>query len=1047
MRPVAIGPLQFCVGLYCVSLGTLMLITPHQFLTGAFLPWQAYIAWWGVSFVLAGCLLFGAALMQVRKQRLVLIHLFAGGALLTLMYIYGVTRAWTAFNNYLLLGVGTAVAPLIMQWQERRRQFTPSADEQGIPAPPLDIFTLLMGLAAMLLGLMMFVAPEWFQASVYDTIRPYLLLHGAAFLIGGVLLFIVNSFLPHYRVLVAFSHVFAGCAFLAFCLTVAIPTRSLTGIAFYGGFGLSVLILPWLSTLFIRIDPTRLQTRLALAFIALSALPLMLSVAVISEREANTSTQQMLARERLLARNLARNTETFVGLHQAATELLAQRLSRAPATTDDHTPLLTEFQQVYPSFRTVLSYDANGTLIFRRTISDDREPAEQPTIYRAVRDSLQTQIGVGPTQLATAPVIIIGAPILTPSGAFDGIVIALLDSVQLAQMWSDSAQIAEGEVYLVDAGGRVIASPDAKLVAAFSDRSTAPPVAAALAKQQDGSQIYDSATGSRLSSYAPVGDLSWYVIIDRPAESILSGLRAGQNVTVGILLLVVAVAAFVSVLLARTLTIPLTMLTRATRMIARSDNESLAPLPQSNVYEVATLAEQFAELQSSLKQRTAERNRAEQRLQLLADAGSVLTTSLDADKTLQQITQLMVPALGDWGLIYLVADDGSINLAAATHSDPGHREITKALYTRYALDPAAAHGVANVLRTGRPEVVTQITDEMLELAARDNEHLRLLKLIGFHDVMIVPLNARGRTLGALVLVSADAQTSYDAEDLALAEDLAQRAALAAANAQLYTAERGARQEAEAARTEAEVALGARDKFLSIAAHELRTPLTALLGQAQLLERRITKYPEITERDLRSLSVVVNQAQRLDQLITTLFDLNRLQTGQITLRCAPCDLGELVARLVEELKPTLNNHHFELDLPQEAVVIPCDELRLEQILQNLVQNAIKYSPDGGPIGIRIALDATIALLEVRDSGIGIPEESLPHLFEPYFRAANAERSVMQGLGVGLGIVKELVQLHGGTVSVRSAEGQGSTFTVRLPHLRETLLQHAATTQTA
>ncbi len=1203
MRSVAINPLQICVGLYCVSLGTLMLITPHQFLSRAFLPWQAHLGWWGSIFLLAGCLLFGAALMQLRKQPRLLIHLFAGGALLSLAYAFIATQAWSGISSYLVLGVGTAVAPLLV----REPAIAPSTAR-----PPIDLFTVLMGIAAILTGLMMLGLPEFFQSALYAPIYDYLHIHGSAFLVGGLALGWAQLGAPYRPAWVAICHIVGGSAFLAFCVTTTIPAHSLTGIAFYGGLGLSVLLMPWLTGFFKHIDPTRLQTRLALALIALSAIPLILSVAVISDRQSYTATQQTLARERILARNLARNTHTFVTLHQSATVLLAQQLTQVPAEDATHAPLLIAFQQACPEFRNVLSYNAAGELISRSTLSADTEPLTRPVTYGTVRDTLLPQITVGPTPFSSTPVFKIGAPILTETGAFAGLVIGVLDSVDLSQMWIESAQISEGEVYLVDANGRVIAALDAELMAQFADRSATPSVMAALDEQQVGSITYDTDNGPRLSSYAPLPDLNWYVIIDRPANIILSGLRAGQDLTIGILLIVVGLAALTSVLLARTLSIPLTMLARATRTITQS--EPPTPLPQSAIYEVALLAEQFAELRDSLQERTAERNRAEQRLQLLADAGTALTTSLDAEPTLEQITRLMVPALGDWGLIYLAEADKPITLAAATHIDPMHQAIAQALYAEYPINPNGTHGVAHVLRTGRSEVITQINDEMLAAGARDAEHLRLLRQIGFHAVMIVPLNARGRTLGALVLVSANHERSYDAEDLALAEDLAHRAALAAANALLYAAERTAREEAEAAtarnerlqqvtaalagaltpeavaevmltegaaaiaadaglvalttedggqlslvhavgyppdliaahttfaldaplplaeaartctpiminslteaqerfpnlnpiraqsglqawmnlplrlndrclgalelsftqprtftvedselvytlaqqcaqaleraqlyvaekaaRNEAELALGARDQFLSIAAHELRTPLTALLGQAQLMERRVKKYPEINERDQRALNVVVNQAQRLDQLITTLFDLNRLQTGQITLQCAPCDLGAMVSRLAEELEPTLKAHTIEVDVPETPLILECDELRMEQILQNLIQNALKYSPDGGQVSVRVALSGEQILLQVRDSGIGIPEEALPYLFEPYFRASNAERSVMQGMGVGLGVVKELVQLHGGTVSVISVEGQGSTFTIALPYTVADVAQPAA-----
>jgi hypothetical protein len=327
-----------------------MLITPHQFLSRSFAPWQPYLTTWGSMFLLAGCLLFGAALLQTRRFPLLLIHLFAGGALLSLAMLFVATRTWTGLGSYALLGLGTLAAPLLAR---RAGAPTPST------APPIDLFTLVMGVTAVLLGLLMLGLPDQFSAVIYTRLRPYLLLQGLAFLVGGIALIAVHLRAPRRRTWVVLSHVLAGSAFLAFGLAAAVPARSLSGIAYYGGMCLSILMLPWLRRFFAQFDPTRLQTRLALALIALSALPLIFSVALISEREAYTATQQTLARERMLARNLARNTNIFVTLHRSAANVLAGQLSQAPPTPEAHTPLLQAFQAAYPEFRNLLSYNTS----------------------------------------------------------------------------------------------------------------------------------------------------------------------------------------------------------------------------------------------------------------------------------------------------------------------------------------------------------------------------------------------------------------------------------------------------------------------------------------------------------------------------------------------------------------------------------------------------------------------------------------------------------------------------------------------------------------
>ena len=242
---------------------------------------------------------------------------------------------------------------------------------------------------------------------------------------------------------------------------------------------------------------------------------------------------------------------------------------------------------------------------------------------------------------------------------------------------------------------------------------------------------------------------------------------------------------------------------------------------------------------------------------------------------------------------------------------------------------------------------------------------------------------------------------------------------------------------QAARSEAEAALRQRDEFLSLVSHEVKTPLTSVLGFVQLFERRAaqgtaqgTPYT-LTERDHRSLQALVEQTQRLNKLVASLFDLSRLQLGRLDLEQAPIDLCELASLVVGELQPVLNHHTVSLTCADGPLPLEGDVLRLEQVLQNLLQNAVKYSPEGGPIGVEVARQGTHACLRVRDSGIGIPVEAHSRIFERFYRASNSIPDNINGLGIGLYVVQEIVAMHGGRVEVASIPGEGSTFTVLLP----------------
>jgi PAS domain S-box-containing protein len=226
------------------------------------------------------------------------------------------------------------------------------------------------------------------------------------------------------------------------------------------------------------------------------------------------------------------------------------------------------------------------------------------------------------------------------------------------------------------------------------------------------------------------------------------------------------------------------------------------------------------------------------------------------------------------------------------------------------------------------------------------------------------------------------------------------------------------------------AVAARDQFFSIAAHELRTPLTSLLGNAELLQRRLTREGGLSERDQRALRVIVEQGRRLNQLISALLDLSRLEMGQFALELLPVDLGELARRIVEETLPSLDQHQVTLNVGDEPLPVRADALRLEQVLQNLLQNAVKYSPDGGPITVTLERRDGRALVSVADHGIGIAAAAQGGLFQRFYRAVG-EHSHISGLGVGLYVVREIVERHGGQVWVESVEGAGSTFSFALP----------------
>jgi PAS domain S-box-containing protein len=415
------------------------------------------------------------------------------------------------------------------------------------------------------------------------------------------------------------------------------------------------------------------------------------------------------------------------------------------------------------------------------------------------------------------------------------------------------------------------------------------------------------------------------------------------------------------------------------------------------------------------------RKLAEERQRFLSEAGKLLTTSLEVHQRAQDLVDLSVQRFAHLCVMFLRGPDGSIRRVASAHTDAEKANHLRSLLAQPPIQPQSNHPIAVALREERAILNPCIPESVVQATATSQLPAEVLRALIPYSQMIVPLSGRQGTIGALTFGLATVERVYTTDDLAIAQEVADRAALAIENAQLYR--------------QAQEAIQLRDAFLSVASHELKTPLTALVGQAQLLQRRMDQNPASSERDLRAIRVIFEQGMRLNTLISTLFDVSQLELGQISMSRLRVDITNLIRRLVEEFQPMLQQHHLVLTLPEQRIVCIGDEMRLEQALRNLLQNALKYSPNGGQITVRLALGAHQIMISLSDQGIGIPKHALPNLFQRFYRAENGTKQHISGIGVGLYIVKEVVTLHGGDVFVESEEGMGSTFTIYLPYTPE------------
>jgi len=517
---------------------------------------------------------------------------------------------------------------------------------------------------------------------------------------------------------------------------------------------------------------------------------------------------------------------------------------------------------------------------------------------------------------------------------------------------------------------------------------------------------------------------------------------------------------------------------------------------------------------------------AERRVRLLSDASALLASSLDYERTLAHVTELVVPDFADWCSVSIVEPDGDIVRQALKHRDPASEAVLAKIQQRWPVRLGSRHPLAEAIDGGEPVLYAQVSPDNQMDWTEDEEHRRLVAQLRTSSVIVVPMHGRRGVLGAIIFARSGGD-SYTEDDLRLASVLTRRAALAIDNARFYQEAQASearyrslfegsedaivligpdghyidispaterllgytreemlakkagdllhrrdlwlanarpiferegswRGEAELRHkdghlvpiesrmarielpdgvvtfaawrdiTERRALERMQQEFIVMVTHDLKTPLTSIKGLAQLMLRR-------EQYNHASLETIVGQSNHLERLINDLLDVAQMEAGRLDLQFAPVDLGQLAADVAREAQATTLRHTIRAELPEQPVVAEWDGDRIRQVVQNLLVNAIKYSPDGGEIVVRVEEDPAQSQvrLSVRDQGLGIAPEFVPRLFKRFYRV-EASMTAGEGLGLGLYISRMLVTAHGGRIEVESCPGQGSTFTVTLPY---------------
>lgn len=429
--------------------------------------------------------------------------------------------------------------------------------------------------------------------------------------------------------------------------------------------------------------------------------------------------------------------------------------------------------------------------------------------------------------------------------------------------------------------------------------------------------------------------------------------------------------------------------------------------------------------------------------------------SLDYESTLSMAAQLALPTLGSWCIVDLVESDGRVRRLGIIHPDPEKQRLAAELLQSWPPSQGDVLGVPRAVSSGKTEVLEEIDDAMLIAVARDEGNLRTLRALGIGSLIVVPLSARGHVLGALTLVS-DTRKPYTASEIALAEDLAARCAMAIDNARLYRDAREAG--AIAARMNEQLVIAAmreqelteqaqasntaKSGFLAAVSHEIRTPLNAISGFADLLEIGIAG--PLTARQREYLARIKASGAHLIHLVEDILDLAKVEAGKLTVQDEAALIQHAVNEAVMMLTPQASTREIAIAYGgDEGACYRGDPDRVRQILINLLSNALKFTQARGSVTLRFGAtdirDPECRLMgvgpwvfaRVMDSGIGIARDMQESVFEPFVQVERRASLGRSGTGLGLAISRELARRMGGDITLRSALGSGSCFTLWLP----------------
>ena len=752
------------------------------------------------------------------------------------------------------------------------------------------------------------------------------------------------------------------------------------------------------------------------------------------------STQSVFQERLMMAKITAAHIDYQLkeALDYLQSEPRAQGIDLYSGNLEDKRSALAQIRARLPIFaQQVYLVDRNGTVVLAEPSPSPLEGAnlyDYVHIRRVLQGSKREVSGVILDPVTRAPTVALAVPITDASGQTVGALGASMDiaSASLASLILGLKPGRTGHTQILDGNGTVMASTEPDLVL---HRSQHYDLLFSLMRQKTATVVThatengpDSAT--EIVAFAPLRNASWGVSVEQSESEAMAVGRDLEThlIVLGVFSLLGALVT--SVLVLRRVLIPIESLTLASEQIAAGDLGS--PLTVAGDDEIGRLASAFETMRGRLKQSRDELDRWHRELELrvrqrttelscLFELSKTITSSQDVNDMLQAAVRKVVEVLDSANAAYLYMEDptrGDLVLCAKQGELPERLgSMFRSLASKTLTSRRASWCEGTALpdsRLGRgPEASTR-------LVGPDGENF------GAAIITCAPLLTQEKAVGALLLVGFSPDEGEVSNNLAIVQALADQIAAGIERARLT-------QEAEQAAALRE-ADRLKSQFVSTITHELQTPLGFIKGYATTLLRPNADFDENTRREF--LQIIDEESDSLSALIDDLLDMSRIEAGALTISKQPVQLGRLIMGAVERVKAKPSSHQFVVTLPTRLPLVEADPRRVAQVLQNLLDNAVKYSPNGGTIAVSAMVHGDAVAVEVADSGIGIPVEDQARVFDRFYRAAGAAAASRRGVGLGLSICQGIVEAHGGTIRLESQPGAGTRVTFSLPALAST-----------